>query len=73
MFTKTYFALFVGEIQFPVALFVTDHEAEEWAASYYPQAPSVDIRSYEIVWPGAHTDDRLRPNVFIGTEDLPRH
>jgi hypothetical protein len=73
VFNRTYFALFIGDLSFPVAFFPYDYEAEEYATTYYPQAPSIDIRPYELAWAGAHTDDRLRPNVFIGAEELPRH
>jgi hypothetical protein len=73
MFKRTYFALFIGELGFPVAFFMTDYEAEEWGKAYWSHAPSIDIRPYEIIWPGTQTDDRLRPNVFIGTEELPQH
>jgi len=73
LFNRVYYALFIGKVPLPVGLFLHDYEAQEWADYYYPQAPSVDIRPYEIVWHGAHTDEQLRPNVFFGAEELPRH
>ena len=73
MFTRTYYALFIGEIPLPVGFFLHDYEAHEWAAYYYPQAPSFEVRPYELTWAGAHTDEKLRPNVFMGAEELPRH
>jgi hypothetical protein len=73
VYKHTYFALFVGQLIFPVGFFMTEHEADEWRSVYYPQAPTYEIRAYELLWASAHTDDKFRPNIFIGTEELLPH
>ncbi|HVV52509.1 MAG TPA: hypothetical protein VHO06_22775 [Polyangia bacterium] len=73
MYKHTYFALFVGALLFPVGFFMTEQEAEDWRESYYPQAPHYEIRRYELLWATTHTDEHLRPNIFMGTEELLPH
>ena len=61
----TYYALYIGSIPIPVAWFFKRHEAEIWAAEYYPHERKVEIRPFDFAWPANTVDDRRQPNTFL--------
>jgi hypothetical protein len=62
----TYYALYIGSIPIPVAWCFKRHEAEIWAAEYYPHERNVEIRAFDFSWPANTVDhSRPRPSTFL--------